>query len=431
MVRESEIMQAGVKPGSRADGKGAFAALTPAIWDVILLSVVWIGSVVLVNPLGNFPLNDDWAFGTFVRRFLERGEYCPPGWAPMPLISQGVWGGLFCLPCGFSFSALRFSTLTAALIGVIALYVLLRQLRAPRWFATAGALTLALNPIFFAESFTFMTDVPFTVLVVLSLVVLRGALLRDSSTMLVLGVLATTACILCRQLGLFLPLAFAIAYVAGHGVSRRSMVRGLIPLAVGLVTYFGYRWWLQAHGPLPEMFDLKNKELLSSLLGSGLSARRLLLNVLTAMLYYGLFLLPLLPAAWVPQGKWKGRPVFMAAGVFVLFAAMASFVLCHRGTLMPLGDNILAEWGIGPVVLRECVHSEVAAPAAPAEGVLDRGDGAQRGRGWSAPRRRDRPAATGGDGPPRGPARSRTRLFTVPRGWLRRVLRTVVPHEVL
>ena len=180
--------------------------------------------MLVVNPAGNFPLNDDWGYGQFVQRLLEHGEYCSPE-RQVTLISQGIWGALFCLPAGFRSPPFGFRR-WACVIGVIALYVLLRQLRAPRWFATAGALTLAVNPIFFALSFTFMTDVPFTVFVALSLVVLRGALFCDSTTMLVLGVLATTACILCRHLGLFLPLAFAIAYVARHGVSRRSMVRG-------------------------------------------------------------------------------------------------------------------------------------------------------------------------------------------------------------
>jgi hypothetical protein len=348
-------MSSALEPSAsdRADTAGARVAVLPGVFDVALLAALWIGAVLVVNPLGNFPLNDDWAFGTFVQRFLERGEYRPPDWAPMPLISQGLWGGLFCLPCGFSFSALRFSTLSLALVGVIALYVLLRQLGASRWLAMAGTLTLAFNPIFFALSFTFMTDVPFTALVVLSVVALRGALVRDSGTMLVLGVLATTACVLCRQLGLFLPAAFAIAYVGRHGVSGRSLVRGLIPLAIGLAAYFGYRCWLAAHGLRPERFDLKNNELLSALTRGGFSTRRLFWNVLTAMLYYGLFLLPVLPALCAPRGKWQKRSAMLAGGAAAFFVATASFVLCCHRTLMPLAGNVLAEWGIGPALLRD------------------------------------------------------------------------------
>ena len=45
--------------------------------------------------------------------------------------------------------------------------------------------------------------------------------------------------------------------------------------------------------------------------------------------------------------------MLIATGVFVLFVVAASFVLWRRGTLMPLTENVLAGWGIGPVVLRD------------------------------------------------------------------------------
>ena len=52
------------------------------------------------------------------------------------------------------------------------MYFLLRRLGASRGLAVLGALLLGFNPIYFALSFTFMTDVPFTALVVVSLLVM-------------------------------------------------------------------------------------------------------------------------------------------------------------------------------------------------------------------------------------------------------------------
>jgi len=42
----------------------------------------------------------------------------------MPLITQALWGSIFCVPAGFSFNALRFS-LTLAIVGILGVYVLL------------------------------------------------------------------------------------------------------------------------------------------------------------------------------------------------------------------------------------------------------------------------------------------------------------------
>ncbi len=130
------------------------------------LSTVWLIAVVIANPLGDFPLNDDWSMGLTVKRLIEEGSYHPTGWTSMPLVSQALWGALFCTPKGFSFTALRTSTLTLSLAGTLGMYGLLRQMQCTVSLALLGAFTLCLNPVYFALSNTFMTDVPFTAMIV-------------------------------------------------------------------------------------------------------------------------------------------------------------------------------------------------------------------------------------------------------------------------
>src|SRR2546423_12799436 len=86
----------------------------------------------------------------------------------MPLLTQTFWGALFCLPAGFSFNALRCSTLVMSASGVIVTYFALRSVHPSRLVALLGALTLAFNPIYFSLSYTFMTDVTFTALMMAS-----------------------------------------------------------------------------------------------------------------------------------------------------------------------------------------------------------------------------------------------------------------------
>jgi hypothetical protein len=47
-----------------------------------------------------------------VQGFVERGDWRPTGFTGMPLITQSLWGAVFCKAAGFSFNALRLSTLT-------------------------------------------------------------------------------------------------------------------------------------------------------------------------------------------------------------------------------------------------------------------------------------------------------------------------------
>ena len=45
--------------------------------DILILGAIWIATVLLVWPVGNFPLNDDWAFAKTVKHLLETGTYSP------------------------------------------------------------------------------------------------------------------------------------------------------------------------------------------------------------------------------------------------------------------------------------------------------------------------------------------------------------------
>src|SRR5205823_11305274 len=129
----------------------------------------WIALVLLTNPSGQFPLNDDWSYSRVAQTLVDHGRLRFTAFTSMTLIAQVLWGALFCLPFGFSFLALRLSTLTLAAIGVVASYFLLREIRVNRHVALLGACILALNPFYFSLSVTFMTDVPFCAVSMLSL----------------------------------------------------------------------------------------------------------------------------------------------------------------------------------------------------------------------------------------------------------------------
>jgi hypothetical protein len=45
----------------------------PDIIYVLVIIAIWVIMVILVNPLGYFPLNEDWAFGQAVQSVVEKG----------------------------------------------------------------------------------------------------------------------------------------------------------------------------------------------------------------------------------------------------------------------------------------------------------------------------------------------------------------------
>ena len=130
---------------------------------VLLLALSYVLLIALVNPMGNFPINDDWAYARSVLSLVENGEFHLLDWGAMTLISQVLWGALWVKVFGFSFEVLRFSTIFMGFITLLGSYYLLLSMSMSKqtWVAMTGTLVLLVNPMFTVLVNSFMTDVPF------------------------------------------------------------------------------------------------------------------------------------------------------------------------------------------------------------------------------------------------------------------------------
>jgi hypothetical protein len=221
--------------------------------NIAIVSIIWIIMVILVNPYDDFPLNDDWAYGRSVQSVIEKADFQLSGWTATNLFSQVFWGALFCLPFNFSFTALRFSTLTLGLIGVITTYGLLREINAPSIVSFSGALIVAINPMFFSLSNTFMSDVPFFAFATLALYFLVRGYKRHSTIAVVFGTITTCIAILDRQLGLAIPLAFSFTYITKKRFNIQNFIKGFWLTLLGLSIQIFYQIWLQSTKRVPDV----------------------------------------------------------------------------------------------------------------------------------------------------------------------------------
>jgi len=339
------------------------------IIDLGLIVSIWCISIIVVNPIGNFPLIDDWSFGRAVQRLLQSGDYRPE-WASMPLITNVLWGALFCLPGGFSFTALRLSTLLASLLALVGTYVLVRDLQQPRWLAVVITLTLGFNPIYYALSHTFMTDVPFTALAIWTSVFFARSLRNGSTFAMLLGTVLAIAATLSRQLALCIPMAFAATLFLRPGARLKPVLHAVIPPLLCVGALFAFNHWLATSGRLPKDYDLRTNELLQVLTDLKHFTRHLFSNAFEAVVYLGLFLLPflLLSSKDLFRPTHRRNAALLAGGI--LATALGAAVRTHYGGRMlipPPHLNILLESGIGPVYLRDTfilhLHHMSALPA--------------------------------------------------------------------
>jgi hypothetical protein len=321
--------------------------------------LLWLASLFAVHPLGNFPLNDDWSFGQAVKRLLENHDFRPSGWTAMPLVTNVLWGSLFCLPSGFSFVALRISTLVAALFGMLGIYWLLKQSRAPEWLAVMAALLLGFNPVFYSLSCSFMTDVPFTTLTIFAAIFLLRNLRNNTDRDLFIGTAFVLLATLSRQLALAVPLAFAITSVFKHGFNRSKLWRAFFPIAIGAIALILFQHWMASTGRLSSMYYKKSGELTHALADPFHTIPEFAHNLYVCLLYLGLFLAPIsfcaLAAIWRTQQE-KAKLIF-ASSLWVLL--IACFCYKGRGLFMPLSTNIIKESGIGPITLRDAAILQI------------------------------------------------------------------------
>lgn len=322
---------------------------------LLILSCIWVLMALVANPIGDFPLNDDWSYGRTVYYLVEEGRLRFSGWLSAPLIAQVFWGALFCLPFGFSFTALRLSTLSIGLIGIFAVYGLLRETRIRQAIAFLGALIVATNPIYFELSNTFMTDVPFFAFAMLSLLFLIRGLRRENTIEILIGLSLASGATFIRESGMVIPLSFGISYLAKNGISKKSLLMALLPALLILGALIGYEMWLQSTIGLPSFYNVRRYQLLDSLKAP---IRSVIVNFGTnasgALIYLALFLLPFLtvviPLQWKSvsyrEGAWN---VLISFGLVIVLIGE----LLWKKELMPLSGNILFDIGLGPPTLRD------------------------------------------------------------------------------
>lgn len=310
-----------------------------------VLTVAWIIMIVVVNPLGNFPLDDDWMYARSVLYLLTQHRYIVTEPYSPVLIPQAVWGALFCVFSGFSFTALRISTLFIGLIGIFFTYFIAYDITSNKKLSFVGALLLLINPLYFSLANSFMTGVPFLALVLISIYFFARAIqnhqLKDILIATVFSILAT----LVRQLGIVIPIAYAIVMVFESKQTIKMRIKHFLPFLVTAfmlvlaVLFLVYRVhsgikFFQGHSAMPMLQSSFSK-----------SYRRLGY----VLIYSGLFLFPFLLFTTIGSFRNLTR-IQKIITIVVILAVIPSFKYVYDH--FPRA-NILNDGFIGPNLLRD------------------------------------------------------------------------------
>jgi hypothetical protein len=134
----------------------------------LIISAVWVFLIFIVNPFGEFYVNDDWFYTINAQAMALDNAIVFHDWGAMTLFAHKIWGTLFCKIFGLSFTVLRLCTLVLSLVCLLPFYRLCLTAHFSKQWALADTSVLAFNQFFFQNAFSYMTEVPFLTFLILS-----------------------------------------------------------------------------------------------------------------------------------------------------------------------------------------------------------------------------------------------------------------------
>lgn len=339
--------------------KSSFRIAKDLAAPILILLAVWAVVALIVNPCGEFFVNDDWSFVKIVETLGSGGAMPATGWGkggPSAIVHV-LWGKLFRYFGGPSLTVLRLSVVTMGVLSSLVLLILLRVLGASKYLSLWGALTLVFNPLFLSQSFTFMTDVTFCGILLSSVLFLYVAVDRRSTGFMVLGLFFCLLAILTRQIGIVVPLGFimvSLFHPRGRELGRVRVV--LLTVGVALAPWMGYEYFLSAAGSTPVTSHAVFHNILDLPRSYGpwgyaeLLARHFFL---AALGYTCLFASPILALRYpysLSETPLKQLFILITAGFVVVEGAILA------GWIRPavtLHYNVIFDLGIGPILLKD------------------------------------------------------------------------------
>ena len=100
---------------------------THTLRNGIFCVLVFLACFWLAWPVANMPLNDDFSYIRTAQVFAQTGHIVYNGWATPMLGWMIPWGALFIKLFGFSFMAVKLSTLPRAVATLLLFHAILRR----------------------------------------------------------------------------------------------------------------------------------------------------------------------------------------------------------------------------------------------------------------------------------------------------------------
>jgi hypothetical protein len=344
-------------------------------------ALVLCAGVLSAAPFGAYPLNDDWVYTHIAKVFAATGQMRMDVPAAASTVGQSLIAAPVIIVFGFSFFALRVLTMAFAAVCMWALDRMLVMAGLSLPMRLASLLLLALNPIFFYCSSTFMTEVYAWTMSTLSVVVwFHGRRSRmDDRVIIRLSNGVAAAAIAAFSFSIRQPavVAFAAAVCSTllHVVVRRqfTVLRSSVwALGASGAVFIGgvllFLGWSRSTGNVPPWFTNRLPNLVR------IDVFNIASQSGAALIYMTLYFLPflILFAAALRHRRTlllALLPFGVAVATHALFQATAptdhGLGLQWNHRWFPYLMNLLYSGGLGPITTNDVFWHHLRGPAWP------------------------------------------------------------------
>ena len=310
--------------------------------NVALLILIWLLLLLILPWQGFFLLNDSYVYEWNVRHFLENNFLLHPLTSPT-LLFQTFLGSIIYL-FKKDVSLLILLTSLFYILGVIYFYKIALYAKIKKTNAFFLSLILMFNPLYLTNGFSFMSDVYFISLFIISAFYFLQFLIENNPNYLFVTSILVTFCILSRQVGVLVLLAYLIVYFFKKRRFNMELIFFLIPVLV----FFLY----QAFYPKPLAYTYRSIDLTLVKLSEVSFFFQIIDRVVKSIYYIGFFVIPysfaILLHLLVSKKIFKKRLIIAFAVSFLILSIISFYFWVTEKQLMFYIPNVLSYAGFQP-----------------------------------------------------------------------------------
>lgn len=306
---------------------------------------------IILWPVGEFALNDDWAYAIAIKHLLDNNVLMLSNWQAIPALPQLIGGVAVCKVLGFSFTALRLLTVASVWPLILIANAIMRRVGINPQLRLPALAVIVFNPLLINLSNTFMPDV-FQLVLGLSAFYFMIVFFENRKRNIVIPIVVF--CLLAslqRQSALCLPFCFA-AIAIWRGPKRTvDIALALLPLAVCFAALVFFEYLLAHYSRLPANYNLQLYGMAARLNQPFFGTFKIAgYYLITSTICLGLIISPLFPliiggAVRSIASSWRWKLLF------AVYMALVAVKLLFSGNVLPFVGNIFYHAGVGPIIM--------------------------------------------------------------------------------